>query len=370
MSRRNTSRITQYQFERKSKFSSLNRPQLTMFRSLAFFWCTIPLILLVTTTCEKFCLWTDRLSPVWVVTSSVTAIGAWILQFVLWQLCIGSVGSNNAPGYCPYVYQGEGWGRYPSWEVASPWGAGYAIPTLFILYIIQICFAANVMHRQQRTSFRKSDMRQSWARQMEEATSESALITPPMDGRFTAPVLREYPYTREARTRSQTNSYSYPYSVSETQPLSPFDTTRRDRSNTASSESRDTTTLLSPSSRSRSSSTASATTNAPPPPSSRPSSLHPSLPSTDIANNNNTNRRSRSSTVSSLSKTRYYSDIINPTISDHESPPPLPEKTYPANEEIASERRASRSNLNLTAVVKERVPSLPSVTNLASLGRK
>ena len=346
-----------------------------MFRSLAFFWCTIPLILLVTTTCEKFCLWTDRLSPVWVVTSSVTAIGAWILQFVLWQLCIGSVGSNNAPGYCPYVYQGEGWGRYPSWEVASPYGAGYAIPTLFILYIIQICFAAKVMHRQQRTSFRKSDMRQSWARQMEEATSESALITPPMDGKFTSPVLREYPYTREVRTRSQTNSYSHPYSVSETQPLSPFDPTGRERSNTASSESRDTTTLLSSSSRSCSSSTASTagryTTNTnstspplPSNPSSRPSSLHPSLPSTDSVNNNN--RRSRSSTVSSLSKSRYYSDIIIPTISDHESPPPLPDMTYPPNED----RRASRSSLNVAAIVKEKVPSLPSVTNLAALGRK
>ncbi|CAK3964814.1 Hypothetical predicted protein [Lecanosticta acicola] len=332
---------------------------------LVFFWCTIPLVLFITTVCEKFCLWADRLSPIRIVTSSALAIAAWIVQIALWDQCISSVGSANTPGYCPYVYQGDGWGTYPSWEVASPHGAVDAIPTLFILYLFPLCFASIVMNRQRRTSFRKSDMRQSWVRQMEEAASESALISPEQQGRFTSPVLRpsEFEATLPPRPRKDTISGEIALSPfdnagqargtpfwSDNLALSPLDIPTRSRSSsTASNINSDDrggpVTSLSAGNRSRSSTY------------SQPD--QPSLSPTESSNPRASHKhRSRASTVSS-SRGRYYSGVSATDI-------PLPDeplRTYPADESKSTERRASRSqsNLNLAYVksLPEILPPLP-----------
>lgn len=100
---------------------------------LVLYWCVVPFVYLIVSGCEHICLWTNRLSPVWVLVSSIVAIGAWILQVVLWSKCIG--GSDDIPGFCPWVYR-EPWGQYPSWSVASPQGAQWAVPAIIALWVV------------------------------------------------------------------------------------------------------------------------------------------------------------------------------------------------------------------------------------------
>ncbi|KAK4497357.1 hypothetical protein PRZ48_011808 [Zasmidium cellare] len=169
---------------------------------LVLFWCVVPFVYVLVSACEYICLWTNRLNPLYVLVSSVVAIGVWILQIVLWSLC--TAGSDDIPGYCPWVYR-EPWGRYPSWSVASPKGAQWAVPTIFILYITQLTLAALVVNRQRRTSFRKSDMRQSWAGKLEQVESQSMLV------RSSWPGLSSHPPDAESQfmlARASLNSAS------------------------------------------------------------------------------------------------------------------------------------------------------------------
>ncbi|KAI5361164.1 hypothetical protein Slin15195_G122770 [Septoria linicola] len=131
---------------------------------LGFFWCTTPILFGIATISETFCLWTDRLAPVWVVISSSAAICIWAGQIVLWQFCISGSETMATPGYCPQIYHDYNPVPFFEWYIASASAPSAAVPTLIIMYITQLAFAAIVVHRQRRYVFRQSDLVQTWER--------------------------------------------------------------------------------------------------------------------------------------------------------------------------------------------------------------
>ncbi|KAF2214448.1 hypothetical protein CERZMDRAFT_95713 [Cercospora zeae-maydis SCOH1-5] len=97
------------------------------------FWCTVPFALTIATISELFCLWTDRLAPVWVLISSTIAVCVWAAQMTLWQLCVGSVRPRPTPDFCPNSYD-----TFFTWCHASASSApAAAVPTIFILQVAQ-----------------------------------------------------------------------------------------------------------------------------------------------------------------------------------------------------------------------------------------
>ena len=100
---------------------------------LGLFWCTVPFVFGIVTVSEIFCLWTDRLAPIWVLFSSSMAICLWAVEMVLWQYCVN--GTDSVPGYCPHIYQVSGQVPFFDWYNASASAPVAAIPTLIILYV-------------------------------------------------------------------------------------------------------------------------------------------------------------------------------------------------------------------------------------------
>lgn len=58
---------------------------------------------IATNVIENFCLWNNRLEPLYVIVAAVIAINIWVLQMTIWGPCIFAGGKDgvDGPGYCP-----------------------------------------------------------------------------------------------------------------------------------------------------------------------------------------------------------------------------------------------------------------------------
>ncbi|CAK1358914.1 unnamed protein product [Cercospora beticola] len=138
---------------------------------LVLFWCTVPFVLSITTITELFCLWSDRLAPVWALISSSVAICIGAAQMGLWQPCVSTLRTSSKPDFCPSIYKtNENNELFFSWYHASASAPAAAIPTIFIIYLIQISLAAIVVHKQRRYAFRKSDLVRPWKREHDDVS--------------------------------------------------------------------------------------------------------------------------------------------------------------------------------------------------------
>ncbi|KXT14757.1 hypothetical protein AC579_7805 [Pseudocercospora musae] len=156
-----------------------------------------------------FALWTDRLRPSWILLSSITAVVMWTLEFVLWELCI-QARKGTAPGYCPWVYRGDGGGRYAEWYTLGNTASPRALPTLFIFYFLQLAIASAVVHRQRKSYFGKSDLVQPWPEpngEEEEAVSD-LVSEPTLVARSTTPAKSLLSTTVSRSTTTTTSKHS------------------------------------------------------------------------------------------------------------------------------------------------------------------
>ena len=104
---------------------------------LIFFWCTVPLVYVVAVVTETFCLWDDRLRPMYVVAAGIIGINVWIMQMTLWGPCVLAPDNDglDRPGYCPYFFRGSRVSLNDVQTVGEPRMAFYSVPTLLILYV-------------------------------------------------------------------------------------------------------------------------------------------------------------------------------------------------------------------------------------------
>ena len=97
---------------------------------LIFFYCTIPLVYVATNVTENFCLWDDRVRPLYVIVASVIAINVWILQLTLWGPCMFS---SKGPGYCPYLLRQSDIKLDELQTIGEPTMVFYAVPSLILM---------------------------------------------------------------------------------------------------------------------------------------------------------------------------------------------------------------------------------------------
>ena len=112
-----------------------------------FFWCTIPFLLVVAAACETYALYSNNLRPLVCLVTSTTAIGTWLAQVALWQICLSSLTTYDK-GFCPVP---EIWSEhYPGWNLASPQGAPWAALPIFIWYAMPRPGAISTVHEADR----------------------------------------------------------------------------------------------------------------------------------------------------------------------------------------------------------------------------
>ncbi|GIZ38635.1 hypothetical protein CKM354_000204700 [Cercospora kikuchii] len=115
---------------------------------LLLFWCTVPFVLSITTITELFCLWSDRLAPVWALISSSVGICIWAAQMGLWQPCVSTLRASSKPDFCPSIYKtNENNELFFSWYHASASAPAAAIPTIFIMHVAPNNIASHVCDR-------------------------------------------------------------------------------------------------------------------------------------------------------------------------------------------------------------------------------
>ena len=94
-------------------------------RRLAFFYCTIPFFLTVTSICDAIFMHREAHRAIWMLASCLVGIGLWVVQWVLEATCIWNR-SDLGVEYCPFAF--AGWAGIEETGLALAW----ILPWLYI----------------------------------------------------------------------------------------------------------------------------------------------------------------------------------------------------------------------------------------------
>ena len=111
------------------KSDYVSRHTMLLHAELLFFYLTIPVVYLATNVTENWCLWEDKLRPLYVIAAAVIAVNIWVLQLTVWVPCVFAE-KGKGPVYCPYVLR-HGDGNVQ--KLGSPRMVVFCVPGLFVL---------------------------------------------------------------------------------------------------------------------------------------------------------------------------------------------------------------------------------------------
>ena len=115
--------------------SYLERFHMRLRADTIFFYATIPSVMLVETATSNYCLWADKLSPVYAAVMAVLASVVWIVQLALWGSCLFAGGPEWVAehGYCPAGLNPNEHGVRRMQGLGTEEMAVWGVPSLFVL---------------------------------------------------------------------------------------------------------------------------------------------------------------------------------------------------------------------------------------------